>query len=105
MTEKQKKVYDYLASMYLDPNLEVKFSTNDEYSVASTQARVKRDGKIVKLLLPEVYDDNDLKSWEDALVEVDKMLQAIKREEEHECSNPNFTKAVKAKLSLMKKYK
>lgn len=105
MTEKQEKIYDYLASMYLDPNLELKFVNTTEYNTQDLRASVVKSNGVVSLILPYIYEEKDLNIWEDALITADKMLQSLKKEEQHDCNHPDFITAVRARLSLLKKYK
>ncbi len=108
MTDRQRKLLDYLCSIYADPNLEVTFVGNDYGSAGFTndkKAICKEQENKVKLFLSEPENDKDLSDWESEMLKADKLLLKAKQQESWEESNPNFYKAVIAKLKNLKKYK
>jgi len=103
MTQQQQRIADMLTAIAGDKNLKLEISPRIDMS--SEKAYVDKREGCVFLSLAEPFTDEHITQWEEAICLADKLLINMRNDEQYAENNPNFFKAIVAKIQNLKKYK
>jgi hypothetical protein len=102
-TEQQSRLMSAIISLQSNaPNI-VSFrfmsKQRDGSSSKPSKAEALREGYRVYVYLPEAYTPIELDQWAEAIVNAEDLVGLIEKEKAHEQQNPNFFKAISAKIN------